>query len=213
MGVKIPGYHLHAKQDLPGLRKHLHGGQHRRSIHQELTLTSLIDMFSILIIFLIQNFSTQGEMFVTPPNMKLPVATHGQMLDRRPVITVTAEKISLEGAPAGDNGGIDEKIEETDWNLPVVTERLGSYKKFWESLNTDTKFPGDIIIQADKGLNFVYIKRVLYSVAKVGYTNANLAVSGIAQAQPNTSDPNFPTDDPRINSNTAPPGTQQVPGI
>ncbi len=180
MGVIIPGYHLKAAKDLPELRRKLKGGGKHRSIHQELSLTSMIDMFSMLIIFLIQSFTTSGDLFVTNPDIKMPTAEHGKMIDRSPIITITPDKVILEGAAVGDNADINEKIEETDWNLPNLVGKLDEYKRFFESIHTDVKFPGEVIVQADKSLPFVYLKRVMYSLAKVGYTNINLAVRGEA---------------------------------
>ena len=202
MGVIKPGYHLISSHDLPHLRKKLKGGGKYRSIHQELSLTSMIDMFSMLIIFLIQSFSAQGELFVTNPNIKLPTAQHAKALDRSPLITVTPEKVVLEGAPAGDNTNINDKIEETDWDLPTLTARLGDYKKFFESIHTDAKFPGEVIVQADKSLPFVYLKRVMYSLAKVGFTNVNLAVRGEATG---------PAKDPNAETQSSPSGAPVTP--
>lgn len=181
MGVIIPGYHLKSGHDLPNLRRKLKGGGKHRSIHQELSLTSMIDMFSMLIIFLIQSFSTAGDAFLTDPNIKMPSAQHAKMLERSPIITITPEKVVLEGAAVGDNADINEKIEETDWNLPALVTRLDEYKKFFESVHTDAKFPGEVIVQADRTLPFVFLKRVMYSLAKIGFTNVNLAVRGEAQ--------------------------------
>ena len=39
------------------------------------------------------------------------------------------------------------------------------------------KFPGKIIVQADKDLQFVLIKRVMFTCAQAGYFNINFAVS------------------------------------
>ncbi len=201
MGVIQPGYHLIAAHDLPHLRRKLKGGGKYRSIHQELSLTSMIDMFSMLIIFLIQSFSAQGELFVTNPNIKLPSAQHAKALDRSPLITVTPDKVVLEGAPAGDNTNINDKIEETDWDLPTLTARLDGYKRFFESIHADVKFPGEVIVQADKSLPFVYLKRVMYSLAKVGFTNVNLAVRGEATGP--AKDPNAEAQPPQASPPTS----------
>ncbi len=180
MGVRKPGYHLKAAHDLPHLRKKLRG-EGKRQVNAELSLTSMIDMFSMLIIFLIQSFSAQGELFQVNPGLKLPSAAHGKMMLRSPIITVFNDKVILEGVGVGDNANINEKIEEADWDLPLLTGKLDEYKKFFEGIHTDAKFPGEVIVQADKGLEFVYLKRVMYSLAKVGFTNINLAVRGEAK--------------------------------
>lgn len=183
MGIKKPGYHLHAEHYLPELRKRL-GGQGKRTIAAELNLTSMIDLFSVIIIFLIQTFSATGEVLMINKDIHLPTANSGSALMRAPVITVMQDKVTLEGADVGDNKGIQNKIEESDWDLPQMTRQLEAYKKFFESVHTDVKFPGEVIVQADKKLPFVYLKRVLYSLVKQGYTSINLAVRGVAISAP-----------------------------
>ncbi|MBS1983648.1 MAG: biopolymer transporter ExbD [Bdellovibrionales bacterium] len=181
MGIQKPGYHLKAAHDLPHLRKRLKGGRGGSRIIAELNLTSMIDLFSVIILFLIQSFSATGEILIMNKDVTLPAANHGQELTRSPIITVMSDKVTLEGAPVGENSNIQDKIEETDWDLPQLTRRLEDYKKFYESINPDKKFPSEVIVQADKKLNFVYLKRVMYSLVKRGYTNINLAVRGQAE--------------------------------
>ena len=193
MGIKKPGYHLVAAHDLKHLRKHLKGGG-RKSIAAELNLTSMIDLFSVIILFLIQSFSVNGEIMMLNKDITIPNASYAQELDRSPIITITADKVTLEGAVVGENGNINEKIEETDWDLPNLTARLDEYKKFFESIHTDTKFPGEVIIQADKKLPFLYLKRVMYALVKKGYGNINLAVRGEAHYMPPTTSGGNPVD-------------------
>src|SRR4051812_26622975 len=103
MGVKIPGYHLKSPKDLREMRYRLKGrGPRHRLLHSHLTLTSLIDMFATLVFFLIQTFGTAGDFDFVNPGVELPTSEHALMLKRAPIITVTREKVSLEGGEASD---------------------------------------------------------------------------------------------------------------
>ena len=181
MGVSIPAFHLRAGKDLPEMRKRLKGQGRNRAIHQELTLTSMIDIMSVVVIFLIQSFSATGEVMMVNKDINLPQANYGRTLNRAPIVTVTPEKVTLEGITVGDNTAIQEKIEETDWELPLLSQRLTSYKTFMESIYPGAVFPGEVIIQADNGLNFLYLKRVMFTLTKLGFNNINLAVRGEVQ--------------------------------
>lgn len=180
MGIKIPSYHLKAANDLPELRRRLKGGGRHRQIHEELTLTSLIDIMSIIILFLIQSFSATGDILIVSDKIKLPEAAHARLLMRNPIITVTADMVALEGYQVGDNADIADKIEETDWALPQLSEKLTEYKTFYEKILVGETFPGTVIVQADRGLDFIYLKRVMFTLAKLGFGNVNLAVRGKA---------------------------------
>lgn len=180
MGIKIPAYRLISAKDLPELRKRLRGGGRHRKIDQELTLTSMIDIMSIVILFLIQSFSATGEIMVIAENIRLPEAEHAKILERSPIITITKDVVTLEGYQVGDNQNINEKVTDTDWSLPQLTQKLTDYKTFYESILQGEIFPGRVIVQADRELEFIYLKRVMYSLAKLGFGNVNLAVRGEA---------------------------------
>lgn len=181
MGIKKPAYHLAAAWDLTHLRKHLKG-HGRKSINAELNLTSMIDLFSVIILFLIQSFSATGEILMVNKDINLPTANFGAELTRSPIITILQDKVTLEGVVVGDNVGINDKIEDTDWDLPNLTGRLEEYKKFFESVHgPEVKFPAEVVVQADKKLPFLYLKRVMYALVKKGFPNINLAVRGEAQ--------------------------------
>jgi biopolymer transport protein ExbD len=183
MGIKIPGYRLAAGRDLPEMRARLKGANRKKRMSQELTLTSLIDMFSVIILFLIQSFSATGEIMFLNKDIQIPYASHGRMLERSPIITITPEKVTVEGLASGDNTNIEDKIEEEDWNLPLMSERLIAYKTFFEAIHNGEPFPGEVIVQADQEVEFLYIKRVMFSLVKIGFNNINLVVRGEAFPQ------------------------------
>jgi len=178
MGVTIPDFHIHSEFDLKESRKRLKGHRKSKEIQAHLTLTSMIDIFSVVVLFLIQAFSATGEVFMVNQGITLPQAYNASALARSPIVTITSEKVTIEGLPVGDNTNIQDKIEESDWDLPLLRSKLESYKTFAKNLFPDVVFPGEVIIQADSGLSFVYLKRVMYSLTKLGFTNINLAVRG-----------------------------------
>ena len=90
------------KYDLPGLRERVHH-EGKKSVISELPLTSMIDMFTILVIFLLMNFSATGEIFFIQKNIKLPEALHGRPLESAPLISITSSGVTFETEKVGDN--------------------------------------------------------------------------------------------------------------
>ncbi len=190
MGVKIPSYKLCSPKDLKEMRYRLKGhGRKRGHMADHLTLTSLIDMFATLIFFLLQTFGTAGDWDFTNPAIEIPASQHAMMIKRAPIITIMRDKVTLEGGEkdADSNLAIGQKIEETDWELPKLKERLLSYKKFFESIHADVKYPPEVVLQADKQIEFMYVKRVLFTLTKMGFSNVNLAVRGKANVMSDAS--------------------------
>lgn len=171
--ITKPGYHLKPKFDLPGFREHVHGGGGRAMPVSELPLTSMIDMFTVLVIFLLMNFSATGEIFFIQKNLKLPEASHARPLESAPLITVTQQGIIFEAEKVGEN---PEKIEESDQNLPRLAGALRQMKIIEETIHPGKPFKGNINIQADEKTPLVYIKRVMQTCITEGWTGINFAV-------------------------------------
>src|SRR5437868_9434358 len=62
-----------------------------------LMLTSLVDMFTIIVIFLLMNFSANGEVLYMSKDIKLPDAYHGAQLDRAPVVSISGDAVTFDG--------------------------------------------------------------------------------------------------------------------
>lgn len=149
-------------------------GKHATNV--ELNLTSMIDVFVLLVIFLIQQFSADGDLLFMTDRIKMPEAANYEQLERAPVIQVSSEDISIEGARVAQVADIE---GEEYWNIPALEEKLRDQKKAFEVVRgSGEDFKGDINIQADKAVPFKIIKRVMYSANQAGYFNINFAVIG-----------------------------------
>lgn len=184
MGIKKPAYHLKSKFNLPSFRHRMEGPVGGRNLSPELNLTALIDVFSVIILFLVSTFSATGEIIFADRNIKLPTAKHAFLLQRSPILTVTEQGISLEGLSVGDNTGIEDKLEEFDWELPMAKQKLREYRAFFEAADAGVPFPARVIIQADRDLTFLYLKRAMFTLVQEGYVNIDLVVRGEASIRP-----------------------------
>lgn len=159
----------------------------KKGANVELNLTSMIDVFVLLVIFLIQQFSADGDILFLTDKIKLPEAVNSSQMIRAPVIQVSADDIALEGARIVE---VSELSRDDYWNIPALEEQLRDQKKrfdYLRQLGAEGEFSGEVHIQADKAVPFKVIKRVMYSAAQAGYGNINFAViqggSGIPKAK------------------------------
>ena len=86
-----PGYHIRPRYDLHGLRRR-RSDSHKGHVAGELPLTSMIDMFSILVIYLLMNFSATGEIFFLNKNLALPKASKVNSLETSPIISIVNDR-------------------------------------------------------------------------------------------------------------------------
>ena len=133
----------------------------------------MIDMFTILVIFLLMNFSATGEIFFIQKNLKLPEASHGRPIDTAPLVTVSSQGVTLEAEKVGDN---PVRLEESDQALPKLTAALEQIRIMIQTMHPDEPFKGNINIQADENTPLVYIKRVMQTCILAGWNEINFAV-------------------------------------
>jgi biopolymer transport protein ExbD len=152
------------------------GAHGRKGTFADLLITPLVDMFVIVVIFLLQNFSATGEILFISKDIKLPEANNGRELERAPVVQISSDAVMLEGeqiAAVADLG------RDEYWNIPALEEKLRDLKKRYEMIHQGdpaSTFKGDINIQGDKQVLFKTLKRVMYSCNQAGYLNMNYAV-------------------------------------
>ena len=152
------------------------GGVHRRVTYADLLITPLVDMFVIIVIFLLQNFSATGEILFMSKDIALPEAINGLEIDRAPVVQISNDSVMLEGEQIAL---VADLARDEYWNIPALEEKLRDLKKRYEALHQADPsggFKGDINIQAHNTVEFRTIKRVMYSCNQAGYANINFAV-------------------------------------
>ena len=166
----------------------------RKSTNADLNVVPMVDMMTMLVIFLLQQYSAAGEVLFMQKDIKLPDAQHGQMIEMAPVVAVSAEQVVVTGVKVADVRELDS--DSGYLNIPALEERLRDEKKRWEFIHQQDpskKWDGVVNIQADKAVPFRIVKRVMYSCGVAGYFNVNFAAldagSGMAAAQTGTPSP------------------------
>ena len=183
MPIHVPG-----KRDR---RKRLAGSG--RSAVATLSLTAMVDMFTVLVVFLLMNYQSTGEVLPMKENVDLPEAASTQELKPSNVVI-----LSRNGAEI--NGILVESIEEIeaseDWTLPRLKKELikqialdkkekekslaGKIQSAVKNVQAPdrVKLP-DIVkvtIQADKKVEILVLKKVMYTITEAGGEAINFAV-------------------------------------
>src|ERR1700742_145204 len=103
-----PERHRRITKPVPRLKPHMplkfatHGAGGRKSGYADLNLTSMVDMLTILVVFLLQTFSASGELLSVQKNIVLPDAQNFAQLEVAPIIAVSKDAVTLNGVPMAD---------------------------------------------------------------------------------------------------------------
>jgi len=142
----------------------------------ELNITALLDMFTMLLIFLLINFSA-----ATSVNMKTSgfIDFPKSNSDKKPVdvLTIVADKynIIVDGKIiVKHNNGVvsDGDMDNTGVEIVPLYEALVKYSdrtKFIASRNKTVKSEGKIILQMDKDLPFSLLRQIMYTAGQTEY--------------------------------------------
>jgi biopolymer transport protein ExbD len=158
-------------------------GRGRKGVNAELNVVPMVDMMTMLVIFLLQQFSSTGEVLYMQKDIKLPEAQHGQMIEEAPVVAVSAQQVVVTGQKVADIGDLDR--DSGYLNIPALEERLRDEKKRWDFIHQNDpskKWDGLVNIQADQKVPFRIVKRVMYSCGVAGYFNLNFAAMDASTA-------------------------------
>lgn len=171
----MPIHTPHKRPFAPWLQNHraMSGGTGKKMMNADLLLTPLIDMFVILVVFLIMSFSASGELVQVTKDITLPKASVTAQLERAPIIQVSSNTVVVEGFRVGDAQDI---LEDEDLRVPALTDKLQEMRKVDEMMHPGQPFKGQIIISADKDIDFKLVRKVMFASADAGYTNVNYAV-------------------------------------
>lgn len=171
MAVHKPTRVLGKSIALKSAQKTLQARVHRTA-YATLNLTAMVDMFTLLTIFLLANFSATGEILFMSKDIELPKAEATAQLERAPVVSISARAISLEGQEVLATGDL------TGPDASDTTELTGRLRELRDSQEAQHpgSFKGMVILQCDQDIQFTVVRKIMYAAAEAGYTDVNHAV-------------------------------------
>lgn len=142
-----------------------------------LRLTSMIDMFTILLVFLLKSFSAEGEIMSVAKDLHLPESTAQRPPRATPILMVTNDWIILDGNPVEkvSTALADQRI--VIMKLLKELQKIRSFSESLGQLDVNMGFKGEITIQGDKEISFEVLKKVMFTCGQMGYNNMFLAVN------------------------------------
>jgi biopolymer transport protein ExbD len=150
-------------------------GHGRKSVDHQIPLIPFIDFLIVLVIFLLMSFSASGELVAQQPTITMPDAKNTEQIEISPIIAVDERVITLDGTRVADTQTQGQSAQ-VDRIEPLI-EGLESEKRKWETIHPSEPFAGQVIVQADRNIDFRVVKKVMFSAAAAGYGNVSFAVN------------------------------------
>ena len=141
----------------------------------KLNLTSMMDMFTIILVFLLKVYSTEGQMVQPSQYLTLPKSTVEKHPEVSLDLTVSKEWIVLNDKPVAK---VEEVEKSSSLLIPSLQRELLRYANEAEKMQEKygKQFSGSITIQGDKELPYRVLVKVMATCGKSKYPNMRLLV-------------------------------------
>jgi biopolymer transport protein ExbD len=139
----------------------------------KLNLTSLMDVFTILVFFLLVNSATT-EVLQQPKQITLPDSVVEAKPRETVVIFVGKEEVLVQGVPVARIADIQ---ATTDERIEPISVRLAELSESVIGLSTQAVAESqEVTVLADKSVPFSVVKKIMATCTGEGYTRVSLAV-------------------------------------
>ena len=157
-----------------------------------LQLTAMVDMFTVLVVFLLQNYASTNQILPIAEKIDLPQAKEVKTLKPSHVVILSKGVVTL-----NENvlGVLNEKTSDEQWVFPPLKEKmvellelsrtggsnflLAQLKQIQKNLEDESvvkEAPFRVTIQADERTKFLDIKKIMYTLTEAGVKEMNFAV-------------------------------------
>jgi len=135
-----------------------------------LNITSMTDMFTILLVFLLQTYSTADVQVIPEKDINLPLSN----VELSPVkalnLAVSRTELKIEGRTIAS-------LENGEFVARDLDQHDASFIRplFAELQNQPDKKTGMILLQADSSLSYQALRKVMYTASMAGFPQLKMA--------------------------------------
>ena len=149
----------------------------------KIQITSMVDMFVILLVFLLKTYSTSPVIITPKEGMSLPessslvdpvdvvklmVSEDGVFVEDKKILDLQKGRVPAGVADANDPSFLRPLFEALDERAKHAQEIAKSNDSF--------EFDGKVLLQADRNLSYDVLQNIMYTSMMAGYANVKLAV-------------------------------------
>lgn len=163
-----------------GMKRHI---DQRLPSHFKIQITSMVDMFIILLVFLLKSFSTSPVNITPSENLRLPQS----IVSTDPVevlkLVVSKTAVFVEDEKVADIEANEFRKEQLDANdsefirpLYEQLDKKAQIAKDIAKVNDTVEFDGKVLVQVDRDLPYSVLKKIMYTSMLAGYSDVKFAV-------------------------------------
>lgn len=140
-------------------------------------MTSLMDIFTTLLVFLMLNYAGEGAIVAVAESIKLPASKSQEQLHPAVAVAFNGKSLYVDGGVLIED--VTPYINSDDMMIEplyaVLSAQAENLKKISET-NKNIDFTGEILLQGDRQVPFRLLKKIIYTAGQAEYVNQSLVV-------------------------------------
>ncbi len=152
-------------------------GRSRLRGSNTLILTSLMDILTVLVLFLLKSFVMEGEVITPVPGVALPESSSNTSPQSAIVIAIFNDTVMMNGEVVAS---VSAAVSSNNLLIAPLATRLDEARETASEIarlrGSPEEFQGKVAIQGDKEIGFAILQRVMYTCSVSGYEAISLAV-------------------------------------
>jgi biopolymer transport protein ExbD len=141
-----------------------------------LNLTAMVDVFTVLLVFLLKSYAAEGTLTAAAQNLELPSSTSSLTPQTTTTITISEDSLFVDDERIADLArfsGIDALyVPELGQALAARAQKA----RFIAGANAAAAFQGRVTILGDKKTPFATLEKIMYTASQSEFGDIALAV-------------------------------------
>ncbi len=149
-----------------------------RRAQGQVTMTSLMDILTTLLLFVLKSFVIEGEAVTPVPGVTLPESTSHTAAQSAVVVAIFDDVVMMDGEVVAT---VSKASKSRDLMIDALADRLEVAREQSVEIarlrgEKEEDFLGKVSIQGDRAIHFAILQRVMYTCSQSGFENISLAV-------------------------------------
>jgi biopolymer transport protein ExbD len=146
----------------------------------KLNITSLMDIMTIILVFLLKSYSTEDIQIAPSDDLRLPVSSAQKPPELAVNAVITKAEILVDGVKIVDvaGGTVGDEYKRGTLISPlfdILKEKADEAKAIAESRQTVT-FTGRLLLQCDRDIPFSLLREVMYTAGQAQFAEFKFVV-------------------------------------
>jgi len=150
-----------------------------KNVQTPLRLTSMMDILTVLLLFLLKSFVVDGGVITPVPGVELPESSSKTSPKASVVIAIFGDNVMMDGEVVTT---VSDAVASGDLVIESLAARLDEARTTATNIakhrGIEEEFFGKVAIQGDREIAFEILQRVMYTCTMSGFEDISLAVIG-----------------------------------